>query len=168
MVFYLYFNYLEDGSVDGPYPFESLKDTTNTIIEEYRKSNLCMSKFLSQVEIDGISLEESVQLYAECMYLADKELIVHFCEGKPKVLGVEQDNKPQIVEHHMTRYQCEAKFQDDPYCHDDCYPQNEEGDYCCSNAFWSSDYHDLCPDCGKIHLEDMLSQVKEATFYSID
>ena len=61
------------------YNVETVSDCIKVITEnEYWNCEESMSEVLASVEINGFSAEEVVDIYAKCVWFADRDLMVRF------------------------------------------------------------------------------------------
>ena len=88
---YLNFNTLEEITYDLKhkyieldngltYDFKDIKDCVEAIIEEYHRHDASMWDVLASIKIVGLSTEEVVKVYAECMKRSDGDVILHIRE----------------------------------------------------------------------------------------
>lgn len=71
---------IEDGTT---YNVDNKKDCVKAVIEEYIKYDVSMSEVLASVEIQGFSVEDVVDIYAECMKISDGDVTVRFTDDIP-------------------------------------------------------------------------------------
>lgn len=59
---------------------ENKDDCVNAIVDEYNAHDVSMSEVLAAVSIVGFSAEDVVDIYAECMSISDRDLMVRFTD----------------------------------------------------------------------------------------
>ena len=82
------------------YDFADILDCVEVIMEEYQRHDVSMYDLLASIEIVGLSSEDVINIYAECMKRADGDIIVHIreeienelLEGH-EILGVKQESR---------------------------------------------------------------------------
>ena len=59
------------------YNVEDPHDCVNAIVDEYQTYDVSMYDLLASIAIYGFSVEEVINIYAECMKISDGDTIVH-------------------------------------------------------------------------------------------
>lgn len=60
--------------------FADILNCVEVIMEEYQRHDVSMYDLLASIEIVGLSSEDVINIYAECMKRADGDIIVHIRE----------------------------------------------------------------------------------------
>lgn len=66
------------------YDVKDKYDCVKAIFEEYRRFDVSMSEILASVEIRGFSAEDVVDIYAECVYKSDSDIMVRIFDEVDK------------------------------------------------------------------------------------
>lgn len=62
------------------YDFVDINDCVKAIMEEYHRCSVSMYDLLACIEIIGLSIEDNINVYAECMRKSDGDAILHIRE----------------------------------------------------------------------------------------
>ena len=109
------------------YDIKSKQDAVDAIFEEYHKFDDSMCDILASVELQGFSMEDVVDIYAECMLISDGDHMIRITEEvtpeihtvmeKAMMLGLplEKEKKFIILDMPDEIYMCEIYVEVDAH-----------------------------------------------------
>ena len=58
------------------------QDVVEAILEEYRAHDICLGELLEGLEIDGLSVQDVVDIFAKVMHIVEADEVVQYLNGE--------------------------------------------------------------------------------------